>query len=82
MSIGIGTSSSSTAFGLGFNVPAAETSSFDKLVLTLDVLSAKTNKLIWRGSLASRLFDGSTPETNNKLVTELVTEILKNFPPQ
>ena len=81
VAIGFGTSSGSTAIGFGYGFPTGDISSYDKLVLTIDMVSLK-NKLLWRGSLASDLIDGSTPETNNKLVTELVTKILENFPPK
>jgi len=82
VSIGFGTSSYHSAVGFGFTVPIGETSSIDILVLTIDVVSAKTNKLIWRGSLGYSLYAGATPETYDSLVNELVVEILKNFPPK
>lgn len=80
-SIGIGSFSRHSSVGLGFNVPASETSNTDKLVLTIDVYSSKTNKLIWRGSFDRVLLQGSTPETYNNLVKKLIEEILKAFPP-
>lgn len=82
VSIGFGTSSYHSAVGVGFTVPVGETSSIDMLVLTIDVVSAKTNKLIWRGSLGYSLYAGATPETYDSLVNELVVEILENFPPK
>ena len=63
LSIGVGSYSRHSAVGLGFNFPAAETSSIDKLVLTVDVFLTKTDKLIWRGSLSDFLGRGATPET-------------------
>ena len=82
VSIGFGTSSYHSAIGVGFTVPIGEASSIDILVLTIDVFSTKTNKLIWRGSLGYSLYTGATPETYDSLVNELVVEILKNFPPK
>lgn len=82
MSIGFGTSRANSAIAFGYSIPTAETSNYDNLVITIDILSVKTNKLLWRGSLGYRLVDGSRPETYNKLISELVTEILKLFPPQ
>lgn len=82
VSIGFGTSSRHSMLGFGFNIPVGEMSSIDMLVLTIDVVSTKTGKLIWRGSLGYSLYEGATPETYNKLVNELVTAILKNFPPK
>ncbi len=82
ISIGFGTSGHHSAFGIGFNIPVAETSSYDSLVLTIDVVSAKSHKLIWRGSLAYPLYEGETPERYRKMVKRLVAEILKEFPPK
>lgn len=82
VSVGFGTSSSHSAIGFGFAVPVGETSSIDKLVLTIDVFSSKTDTLIWRGSLGYTLIAGATPETYSRLIKDLVTEILENFPPK
>jgi hypothetical protein len=82
VSVGFGTSSRSSAVGMGFMVPVGETNSIDKLVLTIDVISSKTDTLIWRGSLGYTLVDGATPETYSRLIKDLVSEILENFPPK
>lgn len=82
VSIGFGTSSHHSAIGMGFVFPVGETYSIDKLVLTIDLFSAKTNKLIWRGTLGYGLDPGSTPERYTRLANELIAEILKNFPPK
>ncbi|MCK4864642.1 MAG: DUF4136 domain-containing protein [Gammaproteobacteria bacterium] len=81
-SIGFGSASRHSAIGLGFNIPIRETTSIDYLVLTIDIVSTKTNKLLWRGSLGYSLYEGASPETYTKLVSELVEEILQNFPPK
>ena len=82
ISIGFGSSSYHSAVGFGFAMPVGETYSIDKLVLTIDMFSNKTKKLLWRGSLAYRLASGATPESNIKMVKELVEEILERFPPK
>jgi len=81
VSLGFGASRRHSAVGLGFNIPIGEVSNIDKLVLTIDFVSVKTKKLIWRGSLGYHLYEGATPETYTTLVKKLVAEILKNFPP-
>ncbi len=81
-SMGFGTSSHSSAMGLGFMVPVGEAYSIDKLVLTIDMISSKTDTLIWRGSLGYSLVDGATPETYSQFIKDLVSEILENFPPK
>ena len=80
--MGFGSSGYNSSIGFGFAVPVGETYSVDKLVVTIDMLSAKTGKLVWRGTLASRLVDGATPESNTQMINELVAGILKNFPPK
>jgi len=82
VAIGFGTSSHRSAVGLGFNIPIGETTSVDLIVLTIDVVSAKTDKLLWRGSLGYDLYEGATPETYTSLVKSLVAEIMENFPPK
>ena len=82
VSVGFGSFGRHSAIGFGFDVPIGDVTSIDNLVLTIDVLSTKNNKLIWRGSLAYSLYEGATPEMYDNLVKELVVEILKNFPPK
>lgn len=82
MSIGFGSSGYHSAIGFGFTVPVGETYSIDKLVLTIDIISTKTKKLVWRGSLAYGLIGGATPDRNTQMVNELVAEIFKDFPPK
>ena len=82
VAIGFGSVSHHSAMGIGFNLPIGEAISIDLLVLTIDIISTKTNKLLWRGSLSSPLYEGANPETYNDLVRRLVVEILNNFPPK
>ena len=78
---GFGTSTYNSAFGMTYGVGGPSVASVDDLVLTIDVLD-RQNALLWRGSLGRRLYAGSTPETNNKMIQELVAEILKRYPPR
>jgi len=82
ISIGFGTSSRHSAIGLVYGFPASEVSTVENLVMSIDIVDARTKQLLWRGSLARRLYDGSTPETHTQLVNEMVAEILKQFPPK
>ena len=82
VSIGFGSSGHHSAVGVGFNIPIGETTTIDMLIMTIDIVSTKTNKLLWRGSLGYSLYEGAGPETYSKMVNELVEEILKNFPPK
>lgn len=82
VSIGFGSFGYHSAVSFGLTIPVGETYSVDKLVLTIDMLSTKTGELVWRGSLANLLYEGATPESYNELVNELVTDLLKDFPPK
>lgn len=82
VTLGFGSFNQHSAIGFDYIVPIGETNRIDKLVLTIDIIENKSNELLWRGSLGYSLYEGSTPETYNKLINELVSEILKNFPPK
>ena len=81
IAIGFGSISHHSSVGIGLNLPIGEAASIDSLVLTIDIYSTKTNKLLWRGSLGSYLYEGATPETHSNLVNRLVGAILEKFPP-
>ena len=82
VSLGIGSYSHHSSIGFGFNIPVGEASSIDLLVLTIDMVSSKSKELIWRGSLGYPLYEGATPETYTMLIKDLVTGILKVYPPR
>lgn len=81
VSVGVGTATGNSGFAFLYSQPTNDSGSYDKLMLTIDLVSTATNKLVWRGSLAYRLSNGNNPETYTELVNEMVVEILKNFPP-
>ena len=82
VSLGIGSYGHHSSVGFGFTIPVGEAYSVDLLVLTIDVVSSKSKKLIWRGSLGYHLYEGATPETYTSLIRKLVKEILKEYPPK
>ena len=82
VSLGLGSYSRHSSVGFGFTIPVGEPYSVDLLVLTIDLVSSKTKELIWRGSLGYHLYEGATPETYTRLIKNLVTEILKEYPPK
>lgn len=82
VSIGIGTSSRHTAIGFVYGFPATEVATVENLAITIDIVNAKDNQLLWRGSLARQLYSGSTPESNTVLINGMVKEILDLFPPR
>ncbi|MCP3688319.1 MAG: DUF4136 domain-containing protein [Gammaproteobacteria bacterium] len=81
VSFGFGRHSRGSSMGIAYGFPANGVQTYDRGILTIDVISIKTGDLIWRGSSSRRLYDGSTPEKSNQLVTEVVSTILEQFPP-
>ncbi|MGD8547774.1 MAG: DUF4136 domain-containing protein [Thiohalophilus sp.] len=81
VSVGIGTYSRHVGVGVGYGFPASDVESYDTMVLTIDMVVPQSGKLIWRGSDSRRLYAGSTPESNTKLVNDLVKNILEKYPP-
>jgi hypothetical protein len=82
LSIGVGTFSRHRSVGMAYGFPAGEVETYDRGILTIDILSAASGELIWRGSSSRRLFDGATPEKSDKQAREIVSEILEQFPPE
>ena len=81
VAFGIGSSSSHSAFGIMFG-SGTGVASVDNLMITIDLVQSGTKKLLWRGSLDSRLAPGITPESSNRLINSMVKEILEKFPPK
>lgn len=49
--------------------------------IVLDVVDAKSRKLLWRGVATAVVPDNPKPEQLDKLVDEAVEKVLANFPP-
>ena len=81
VTFGFGTVSSHSFLGMSYDFPYRDISSYDNLVVTIDMFDTN-NILLWRGSLGRRLYDGSTPESNTELINGLVSDILEQFPPK
>lgn len=81
VSVGMGTFSRNVGVGFGFGFPTSDVESYDRMILTIDLHRAD-NTLLWRGSDNRRLTSGSTPQSNTKLVNDLVEAILKTYPPR
>jgi hypothetical protein len=67
-----------------YNIPHwGMPSSFEYEVetLSLDVVSAASQKLLWRGSANADIDAVVNPETKKQLIDEAVKKILKHFPP-
>ncbi len=80
MTVGVGGFYPHSAIGMTYGYPGY-VESYERGILTIDILHASDKKLIWRGSSGRRLYDGSTPEKSDKEINAVVTEILDKFPP-
>jgi len=80
MTVGVGTYGRRSAVGMTYGHPGY-VESYQRGILTIDMLQDSDKKLIWRGSSGRRLYDGSTPEKSDKQINAVVKEILDKFPP-
>ena len=82
VSVGYGSWGRGGGIGMRYGFPDYTVSTYDRGTLTIDILKSTDKSLLWRGSTSRRLDRaGATPESNNKLVNEVVNEILSEFPP-
>ena len=54
---------------------------YHKGTLFIDIISAKTDKLIWRGVGTRRIPPNMDRLRRNEIVREVVTEVMNHFPP-
>jgi hypothetical protein len=80
MTVGVGTYGRRSAVGMTYGHPGY-VESYERGILTIDVLKGTDKKLVWRGSSGRRLYDGRTPEKSDKEINAVVKEILDKFPP-
>ena len=80
MTVGVGTYGRRSAVGMTYGHPGY-VESYERGILTIDVLKGSDKKLVWRGSSGRRLYDGRTPEKSDKEINAVVKEILDKFPP-
>lgn len=66
------------------SIPVTETQvkEYNVGTLIIDIIDAKTDKLIWRGSLGGIIRDKDTPQQRVQFINKAVNEILANFPPK
>lgn len=54
---------------------------YEEGTLIIDVISAKSKKLIWRGTATAAVPMSPSPEETTKLINEAVGKMMKDFPP-
>lgn len=80
MTVGVGGFYPHSAIGMTYGYPGY-IESYERGILTIDILQGSDKKLIWRGSSGRRLYNGNTPEKSEKEINAVVQEILEKFPP-
>lgn len=80
-SFGFGRYSGASGIGVSVGAPQTQIREYKEGTLILDITDATSNKLVWRGSSTSRLGESRTPEESERLINQMVEEILANFPP-
>ena len=54
---------------------------YEEGTLILDIIDAKSNKIMWRGSATAAVMPNPSPEETSKLINEAVTKLMRDFPP-
>ena len=67
-------------FGWGVGMNRTWTSNYNQGALILDLIDARTQKLVWQGSGSGISVD--SPRAKQKQIPEIVAEIMANYPPQ
>jgi hypothetical protein len=55
---------------------------WDEGTLLIDIVDAKTNALVWRGSAQAELSENKSPEQEQAKLDSAAQRILQNFPPR
>ncbi len=66
--------------GFGFGVNRTWTSNYNSGSIVVDMIDAKTNKLVWQGIGSGLSVD--SPKAKQKQIPEIVADIMANYPPQ
>ena len=68
------------AWGCGVGMGRTWTDNYNQGGLTIDLIDAKTQKLVWQGIGNGIAVDA--PRTKQKQIPEIVAEIMANYPPK
>lgn len=66
-------------FGWGVGMNRTWTSNYNQGALILDLIDARTQKLVWQGVGSGISVD--SPKSKQKQIPEIVAEIMENYPP-
>ena len=68
------------SYGWGVGMSRTWTNNYNQGALILDLIDAKTQKLVWQGMGSGISVD--SPKQKQKQIPEIVAEIMANYPPQ
>lgn len=66
-------------WGWGIGVNRTWTNNYNEGALIIDLIDARTEKLVWQGSGSGISVD--SPKSKQKQIPEIVSEIMANYPP-
>jgi len=81
VSFGVGSFGGHSSVGLSVGVPVGGRT-IKEGTLMIDFVDARTSNLVWQGASSRQLSRSPTPEKTNANIDEVVSEILKKFPPK
>lgn len=67
-------------YGVGFGMGNTWTNNYNSGTIVVDMVDAKTNKLVWQGVGSGISVD--SPKSKQKQIPEIVADIMANYPPQ
>jgi Domain of unknown function (DUF4136) len=72
----------SSPSGVGYGYPiAASANGYAPGTIAVDVTDASTDVLVWRGWADGALYEGVSPEELPEFINEVVSKIMRGFPP-
>jgi len=80
VSFGFGFGSTRRYGGVGIN-SGQDINQYDQAILLIDLIDPINNDLIWRGNGTRRVAEHYKPEKITKIINEMVSKILAQFPP-
>ena len=65
----------------GYGPPETIVREYEEGTLVIDVVDARSDRLVWRGAAHGRMRESTTPEDRRQRAHQVVAAILERFPP-
>ncbi len=66
--------------GWSWEQPMSQITSYDEGTLILDLLEARTRKIVWRASLQARVDSDASPEKRARRIVKAVAKLMQSLP--